>query len=825
MKLVFKILFLLLAICFLGIPLHSAQGEVAPVLALQKSFSVDISHLLSIYETLSADEKDEQIRDWAMYGLLESIDIRGYVSSGSNGGVPIRSKDSGKVSENRLSPGRVAILNGKEGLVLVPREAVSDTLLIGTLVDQEKAEFKTIPTHVYILSYSLGVDSRSIQIEYDRTVAGKDFFSAAYGYYEQEIRTLNDFSAFVDAVDDVTSVNWKDKKLVLGGRRKKEHTASGLSVDALAALYQAYNKPVDPKGDAARRRAYEAFIGRKYDETVKKDSSLRKALASGKISRRSVLNEIRKKIPYTPLDTADAAVGFSLDPERNFPGLGRDLTRLINKDQQWVPSADIALSQIIDSQTVVLNNLVVSLRDKHDIVPLLRVVNKFKKSDSYAGKKYAQILQTIEIKNSYQTARYDGSLQGTVPGMILFYTDLTAKLWALDYNHLAPQGKIKGFLTIPEIKVPRLYWNDFIALSQTRLWFGLRQESFDIQGNELRFAPIATRVYAASSDPLKPGKESKPNYQSAAFLGWWDLHFAAVADYEPYYYKLNQLQKWGCIFMVLKEVKSPALDFLGGVPVVHDRDFVQWYGNATDLKSKAELPFKDRNIYHKNTECMMLLGSRDYPLMGQSFFLSGGVSLASRKDILSKLKMRERASPERPSVNPKKVPTITQGRKTTPRSTVQASAADSPASRPERAPVSVRHGTMVVSKLEHSVTLIWNKGAGDIVKEYVDTLVRAQDNKQPGYKSESILSSVSTVETVVRLDAGKAYLVKCKGIGNNWISIHINEPEKTSDDCIQSSGTNPDSDIISARLIANLTADKIISKNNGSTIFSVSATP
>jgi len=39
-------------------------------------FSIDISSLADFYDTLSADEKEEQLRDWGFFGLLASLGIK-----------------------------------------------------------------------------------------------------------------------------------------------------------------------------------------------------------------------------------------------------------------------------------------------------------------------------------------------------------------------------------------------------------------------------------------------------------------------------------------------------------------------------------------------------------------------------------------------------------------------------------------------------------------------------------------------------------------------------------------------------------------------------
>jgi hypothetical protein len=221
--------------------------------------------------------------------------------------------------------------------------------------------------------------------------------------------------------------------------------------------------------------------------------------------------------------------------------------------------------------------------------------------------------------------------------MILFYTDLLAKLWALDYNGIAPRGAIKGFRTPQEITIPKSYLSEYERFSYTRLWFGLQQEAFDVYSDKLLLKPIVTRIYAASTDPFTPGKESSPNYQSREYLGWLDRHFEAVAEYEPYYHKLNQLQKWSCIFMVLKEKGYHSLDFLQTIPVEQNLDFETWSKPGAKKDVKIDIHFLDRQKFGCSSECLPTMRSKIFRVMGEEIALSGGVSLASPKDILPKL--------------------------------------------------------------------------------------------------------------------------------------------------------------------------------------------
>ena len=68
----------------------------------------------------------------------------------------------------------------------------------------------------------------------------------------------------------------------------------------------------------------------------------------------------------------------------------------------------------------------------------------------------------------------------------------------------------------------------------------------------------------------------------------------AIADYEPAYHRLNEIQKWSALFVVLTEQDDHSLDFLQTVPVARDLDFAAWSRNNASLKSRIDIPFLDR---------------------------------------------------------------------------------------------------------------------------------------------------------------------------------------------------------------------------------------
>ena len=795
----------------------------------QKTYSIDISELFPFYETLPEDEKEQQIQDWSLYGLISQLNIpRNKLSEILHDIIPVRYSYLRNTAKFEISPGRIKKINDKDFIIILPEEKLNDISLIGYLVDRKIVSTNQIPENIYIFGYRLDFSSKTINVCYYQTISGKKVFSKEYNYFEKEVKNINDFKEFINEIDDITCVKWSKKNIVFGGRKYSDHSLRRLTLEDISSLYQAYNIKITPLEEEKHRHNYNIFINQKYQELIRNNRGLKKAIETGKIKKSKVLEEIQKRIPYVKLDQQQINIGFSLDPEFNYSGIIEDLIKLSNKDILFVHPYDNELITFIDIYNKEIISTVNNIKKQFNIEYFLALRRKFVFPKSSAEKRFDDILKYIEFKNSYQCARYDGKLQGTTIGMILFYTDLTAKLWAFDYNNTFPKNEIVGFKPMTEIKVPKLYWDEFIKLSKTRLWFGLRQESFEIYNEKLLLEPIATRVYSASSNPLFPGKETKPNFQSKEFLEWFDSHYYKIADYEYQYHKLNQIQKWGCIFTILKEEKSNILDFLFDVSVRNALDFEIWYKNNTELKCKTDLPFIDRNKYNKKTECLNLLYSHNYSLMGQTFFLFGGVSLASKKDIISKLQKSKLTSQ---TIHlPQTTPLITKNKTVQTKKEIHKEPLKQITINKKFVELTdnqkkiefnckiknVNYGIFSSEKQNDRIVLKWYNNFGSILSNFLETLVKIQEKRISGYKDENIFGLLNNIQTVIRIEKWKSYLIKIKEIKDRWIYLSINE--KISDCIAENSGIENDSDIFYAKLISQEQFNKLTTGKQLNTI-------
>jgi hypothetical protein len=710
-------------------------------------------------------------------------------------------------------------LSAKEWGVLVSQDVLRDKPLLGGLVDRKYARTNVLPEKVSFFSYSRNRSGQTIRITREGSIATGELFTPAYGYFEATIDNLADFTSFIQKTDDIVMVRWQRKTLLLGGRKYNQDSGRSLTVENIVALYQAYSS----LEKNLTQGKYEAFVKEKFDERVRADKDPGQGLRAGKINKSQVLAEIRNETPFALWKSRNQYVGFSLDPELDYAALADDIDR-------FAETIPVGQSSLLAQFNVAAERL----RAHRDMKPYLSLRWRLKESGSMGGKQVSDLLLNMESKCSFQVAQYYGRLQGTSVGMILFYTDLLAKLWALDYNGIAPKGAIKGFRTPLEISISRLYSDDFEKFSQTRLWFGLQQEAFDVYGDKVLFQPVATRIYAASADPLNPGEESPPNYQSSEFLGWLDRHFEAVAAYEPYYHKLNQIQKWSCIFMLLKEKQSHALDFLLTVPVARNYDFETWSTHDAGTRVKIAIPFLDKRKYGRTSECIPLLRSRIFRVMDEATVLSGGVSLASPGDIQAKLSGHDKTSTDRtqqtlsahprkdllpsgrdnnrrdlsPGGQPPARPVARQARtfaapqaRTITAALPQLPAGPGPAPA-DGAKVQVSEGAGTLSARNHQgqIKLEWHKGPSVVMSDLVAALAALQQANAPGSRGEEIFSAVPEIEYIVRVQEWHTYLIKTTSIKDDWIYLSIN-PAQVADYPAVAAGSFPSADIFCARLV------------------------
>jgi hypothetical protein len=569
-------------------------------------------------------EKCDQRRDWMLYSVMADSGLdTGTLRKSLYDVPPLRAHYLEPVARFDYGESRSRVIANGEILALVPKQADArqkDDL--ADIVDREYKNSGQKPNKVHIFEYELDNGADLARVTHTRTAPGAEFFTDSFGYVESAIPDKRAFDAFMGSIDELISARLDGSTLYLAGRKRAGSPYRGLRVEDTAALWQSEQVV---QGVAARVKEFDA----KWS-TASYRTPWEKAVLEARHAKE--LKELKESMPGEGKNGFVEHSGFSLDPTFDY----EKLTLIFEK-----MAAAIGRTQFSERTDQIRTALA-----SHEVGPWLQLLSDLEGSSNENEQEIGKVGEQFLDVAKFQHARYDGPLDGTEPGMVLFYTDLLAKLWALDYLESAPSRQVEDFQPLLKIDYSPIYKLEMEKLSNTRLWFGPRDEGFQKTETGILFAATATRVYAASSSTLKPGQEAEPNAASAQFLGWWDRHYEDVARYEPEYQRLNEIMKWSLLLSWLGERNSmEKLAFLSAdnVQVSHSAWFPDWARANKNLR----FHFWDRiNFYPRGykgvaTESLPMLRSRAVLLSSGIHGLIGGVSLGSKnllaeRPILSK---------------------------------------------------------------------------------------------------------------------------------------------------------------------------------------------
>jgi hypothetical protein len=526
-------------------------------------------------------------------------------------------------------------------LALIPtkREDAQRKDLLAHIADEQRKNIGKPFEKMIVLEYDLDIDHGSAVLTRQHDIPSQTFFSEAYGYTESKVSTLAEFTSFLSKVDDLTSVSVQDSALLLGGRKifghhyrsaKLEHVAALWRADqdlqqALAAWKERENSAVDNFNAQWRHRTYRTEFEKSQLE-AQRDKEWA-AVEQKLLKEREDLKLVN-------------STGFSLDPTYDYAGLKTAFVAALPAFQ----SLRVGGKPLLTSQASA--EVVKALGDK-DVVPLLKLSEDVSAAEENGGitqptdhEKISRKLVQLKWQYAFQAARYDGKLQGTEAGMVLFYTDLLAKLWVIDYLHSSPVRQIPNFVDGTHVRLAAMYEDEVRKLPSARLWFGYSNLGFQIAPatNSLYLARNATRIYAAGSNPLDPGHEVQTSAALLAPLEWWNDHYEEVAAYEPEYELLNEIMKWSIVIGWLDQhAASNKLGFLANGTVDHSNVFPDWVRKHPELRFDQwdSVGFFPPGHNGAATESLPLLMGPDFVRNSSIHWLGGGVSLAE-KDLFAK---------------------------------------------------------------------------------------------------------------------------------------------------------------------------------------------
>jgi hypothetical protein len=555
---------------------------------------------------LSRREKLDQLRHWLLLTALSAADVPperigeltfDRPAVGRRNLRPLGNLEYGETRSVQMSETDV--------LALIPadRSEAEQADLLAQIADEQLKNSGSVPERLLVFQYKLDLANRAAELTRRDDVSAQDIFSSAYGHVEATIDNLPDFAEFMSGIDEVTSARLNaDGGITFAGRRYETRVQRSLRVEDVAALWQSE--------------------ARNAQSAKENGASL-------------------------PVDGS----GFSLDPTYKFDellsffdtNLGPRLRQMARERQ-----GGFTLSQVNQARQGLV---------ERDADPLMRLLGSLGASgnDQLAGHLHSLLMDGF----SFQQARYIGDLRGTEVGMTMFYTDLLAKLWLMDYHESTPSSAVPGFQAVTDTPVAQGFRKELRELTNVRLWFGPQEKGFQVSadGQSVFLGSNATRVFAASSNPFKPGIETAAAADYAAFLEWWDDHYEEVARYEPEYERLDEVMKWSLLVGWLNDAgRGDLLGFLTDVPVERTNWFPDWVRQHPELKFQQwdEVNFFERGFKGSETEAMPLLFSKPFYQFGESMSIRGGVSLARKGAIRQRIEqlrgINMKAEFRRPSV-------------------------------------------------------------------------------------------------------------------------------------------------------------------------------
>lgn len=602
-------------------------------------------------------EKLEQVRDWIVHAFLVAREVPPEVIAVAlHNQPPFRQPALSEVHTWQYGIGRWVWVDDdpmdtEPGDLYTFLPEGADHRLVGGLADDFRRATGTIPSFVHLVSYNIDEIAGEATFNLTTTWPGKELFAVGgpFGYRERVIRTRQDLDQFLKETDDLVYAIVEGGTLKLGGRDLPNRRPKVVLEDA-GVLYQAYRRASPavmlasladalrqayPHMSSSRASALASALYNMYTAKAKGDDleASQAAEHAGSIlalyglTSEDTLEHVATLL-RTHLTHGTESVGFSLDPDPDGPTF-MDLARAL-----YVAHLMLQPDPKRTGVTAEDWQLALYASEHGYLLPLHRIMQTLRNRDTEEARELYAVIATLLGWYACQCARYDGDIQGTQVGMTLFYCDLLAKLWMLNYEESAPRAV--GMIPPLDLPIASLFWEEGERLTGGRLWFGASPARVGRVGTAISFSPIATRVFMAANDPAQRGKELPPS-QLPEWMRLpnycWEARWQEIMDHEPEYFRLNQIMKLSVLMSWLQEAgQLQTLGFLDREPVSRTSKFGQWLeANRGRLTLKAWLPFTGESA--TGTECLSLLFSTPWLSVGRWKFLHGGVSLAERLDL------------------------------------------------------------------------------------------------------------------------------------------------------------------------------------------------
>lgn len=327
---------------------------------------------------LSNTEQPEQWRDWIMLALAKQIapNDNGKTAFSNLYDFPIlRNEELNQLQNWQYGEKRQIFINDGESYVLVPDKSPKQLIYLARAADEHRLVKGQKPLALHLVHYQLLDGSASFRIS--SSVSSAELFSTSYGYVEATVLNRNELMDFLAKTDDLVYAQKNTGgSLTLGGRRFQSVKTANVSVEDIAAIYQADHRLEQEYRERVKRQLqqqYEEviednarsisvsylqkninesnFVNIDYNKTLKqwgtnyRTSSLGNFSHGIPITPSFLVPKMKLAYPYQAFEDdhissyqadRDFNIGFSLDPDLQKSRFSSELKRLVSNDTAFI---------------------------------------------------------------------------------------------------------------------------------------------------------------------------------------------------------------------------------------------------------------------------------------------------------------------------------------------------------------------------------------------------------------------------------------------------------------------------------------------------------
>lgn len=341
-------------------------------------------------ETLPPEDREDQIRDWAMWGLAQRLDFDIKTLRNVFYDQPmVRNAAFDDLAVQRVGPGR-GLADGRGNLhVLAPAAGPGTSRAIGMVLDDYRKDAGIDPDYVLIYRYEIEDEAQQVVL-YPEELGLVEVIRQNHGYREMRVDNPDGLQRFLDGTQHLSRLQIRDGQLWAGGWTWPDAPAGRITAQDLTVLQRGY--------------------------------------------RYAALGLSEPGFSLDPGESLTVAQVFEILDLARYPKVSRyrdELAVFVTELSQ--AETELEQARILKAHRPVVQEFM----NDGDHAQLLRLLIAAAKGDS-----------------PYQRARYDGGLQGTEAGMTYFYTDLVAKAWPMEKGTGVPTGLVPGFISHLAADIP-----------------------------------------------------------------------------------------------------------------------------------------------------------------------------------------------------------------------------------------------------------------------------------------------------------------------------------------------------------------------------------